>query len=174
MNVVRIVFVALVVFVIQVTAIHRIAIAGCTPDLTVILLVALVLERGPVFAVVIGFLLSFLQDLGNASLLGMNALAKSVLAYGVARVGGGFLLHRVRRVHSQRHHRASDRDVLLSRADDRFVFPVFSSVGALFGARRRVHLRARRAPDAKGGAARWRILTVTRNPYSIPGGARFR
>lgn len=91
MNVARIVFVALVVFVIQVTAIHRIAVAGCTPDLTVILLVALVLERGPVLAVVIGFLLGFLQDLGNASLLGMNALAKSVLAYGVSRVGGGLL-----------------------------------------------------------------------------------
>jgi rod shape-determining protein MreD len=90
-NFVRIIFVALIVFVIQLTAIHRIAIAGCTPDLAVILLVALVLERGPVVAVIIGFFLGFLQDLGNASLLGMNALAKSILAYGVSRVGGGLL-----------------------------------------------------------------------------------
>ena len=91
MNIARIIFVALVVFVIQVTAIQRIAIAGCTPDLTVILLVAIVLDRGPVLAVVIGFLLGFLQDLGNASFLGMNALAKSILAYGVSRVGRGLL-----------------------------------------------------------------------------------
>jgi rod shape-determining protein MreD len=91
MNIVRIFFVALVVFLIQVTAIHRIGVAGCTPDLMVILLVSLALERGPVLAVVIGFLLGFLQDLGNASFLGMNALAKSILAYGVSRIGGGLL-----------------------------------------------------------------------------------
>ncbi|MFA4948713.1 MAG: rod shape-determining protein MreD [Candidatus Krumholzibacteriia bacterium] len=91
MNIVRVIFVALVVFLIQVTAIHRIGVAGCTPDLMVILLVSLALERGPVLAVVIGFLLGFLQDLGNASFLGMNALAKSILAYGVSRVGGGLL-----------------------------------------------------------------------------------
>ena len=78
-------------FIIQLTAIHHIAIAGCAPDLIVILLVVCVLERGPVLAVVIGFLLGFLQDLGNASFLGMNALAKSILAYGVSRLGGGLL-----------------------------------------------------------------------------------
>jgi len=91
MNIVRIIFIALVVLLIQVTAVRHIGVAGCTPDLMVILLVSLVLERGPVLAVVIGFLLGFLQDLGNASLLGMNALAKSILAYGVSRVGGGLL-----------------------------------------------------------------------------------
>jgi rod shape-determining protein MreD len=89
MNIVRIVVVALIVFVIQVTAIRHMAVAGCAPDLMIILLVSLVLERGPVLAVIIGFLLGFRQDLGNASFLGMNALAKSILAYGVSRVGGG-------------------------------------------------------------------------------------
>jgi rod shape-determining protein MreD len=91
MNIVRIFFVALVVLLVQVTAIHRIGVAGCTPDLMVILIVSLVLDRGPVLAVIIGFLIGFLQDLGNASFLGMNALAKSILAYGVSRVGGGLL-----------------------------------------------------------------------------------
>ncbi len=91
MNVARIVFVALVVFVIQVTAIQGMKVAGSAPDLLVILLVAIVLDRGPVVAVVIGFLLGFLQDLGNASFLGMNALAKSIVAYGVSRLGGGLL-----------------------------------------------------------------------------------
>lgn len=91
MNFARIVFVAFVVFVLQVTAIHAIAVAGCFPDLLMILLVAIVLGRSPVAAVVIGFFLGFLQDLGNASFLGMNALAKSVIAYGVSRLGGGLL-----------------------------------------------------------------------------------
>lgn len=91
MSVVRIIFVSLIVFILQVTVIHRIAVAGCIPDFLMILLVALVLERGPVLAVIIGFLLGFLQDLGDASYLGMNALAKSILAYGVSRLGGGLL-----------------------------------------------------------------------------------
>jgi rod shape-determining protein MreD len=91
MNIVRVIFVALVVLLLQVTAIRHIGVAGCTPDLMVILLVSLALDRGPVLAVVIGFLLGFLQDLGNASFLGMNVLAKSILAYGVSRLGGGLL-----------------------------------------------------------------------------------
>jgi rod shape-determining protein MreD len=91
MNVARTILVALLLFVMQMTVVHRIAVAGAAPDLMIVLLVALVLPRGPVFAVIVGFLLGFLQDLGNASFLGMNALAKSVVAYGVARVGGGLL-----------------------------------------------------------------------------------
>jgi rod shape-determining protein MreD len=91
MGILQIIIVALVVFILQVTAIGHMSVAGCAPDLMVILLVALVLGRGPVLAVIIGFLLGFLQDLGNASFLGMNALAKSILAYGVSRVGGGLL-----------------------------------------------------------------------------------
>ncbi len=91
MGILRIMIVAFVVFILQVTAIRAMALAGCVPDLMVILLVSIVLGRGPVLAVIIGFLLGFLQDLGNASFLGMNALAKSILAYGVSRVGGGLL-----------------------------------------------------------------------------------
>jgi rod shape-determining protein MreD len=91
MGILRIMIAAFVVFILQVTAIRHMAVAGCVPDLMVIFLVPLVLDRGPVVAVVLGFLLGFLQDLGNASFLGMNALAKSILAYCVSRVGGGLL-----------------------------------------------------------------------------------
>lgn len=91
MNLARTIFVVLVVFILQVTAIHKMAVAGAIPDLLVVVLVALVLQRGPVVAVVIGFILGFLQDLGNASYLGMNALAKSILAYGISRLGSGLL-----------------------------------------------------------------------------------
>lgn len=95
MNVARTILIALLLFTMQVTVVHRIAVAGAVPDLMIVLLVALVLPRGPVLAVIIGFLLGFLQDLGNASFLGMNALSKSIVAYGVARVGGGLLPEKV-------------------------------------------------------------------------------
>lgn len=90
MNTVRIILVAVVVFILQVTFVHKVTIAGASPDLMIVLLVAFVLGRGPVVAVIVGFLLGFLLDLGNASFLGLNALAKSIIAYGVSRVGGGF------------------------------------------------------------------------------------
>jgi rod shape-determining protein MreD len=90
-NVIRAILAALVVFVLQMTVVSEISIAGASPDLVVVLLILLIADRDPVGAVVIGFLLGFLQDLGNASFLGMNALAKSVVAYGVSRIGGDFL-----------------------------------------------------------------------------------
>lgn len=85
----RVIIIAFIFLVLQVTLVHHISIAGSSPDLVIVLLVALVFERGPVTAVIIGFLLGFLQDLPNASFLGMNALAKSLVAYGVSRLGGG-------------------------------------------------------------------------------------
>ncbi len=91
MNVARTILIAVVLVLLQMTIAHRIAIAGAVPDLMIILVVALVLTRGPVFAVIVGFLVGFLQDLGNAKFLGLNALAKSIIAYGIARLGGGLL-----------------------------------------------------------------------------------
>jgi rod shape-determining protein MreD len=91
MNTVRMILAALFVLTLQMTVARSIAVAGAPPDLLTVLLVILVLERSPVAAVVIGFVLGILQDLGDAHFLGMNALAKSVVAYGVARLGGGLL-----------------------------------------------------------------------------------
>lgn len=87
----RILLLAALIFVLQLKVVPSIGLLGTSPDLVIILLVALVLERGPVAAVIIGFVLGFLQDLGNASFLGMNALVKSLIAYGVSRFGAGFL-----------------------------------------------------------------------------------
>ncbi len=91
MNVVRIAILAFVILVLQMTLIPHMGLADVYPKLMIVALVALVLERNPVTAVIIGFLLGFLQDLGNAAHLGANALAKSLIAYGVARFGAGFL-----------------------------------------------------------------------------------
>jgi rod shape-determining protein MreD len=88
---IRIVLLAALIFILQLKVVPSIGLLGVAPDLVTVFLVALVLEREPVAAVVIGFALGFLQDLGNASFLGMNALAKSLVAYGVSRFGAGFI-----------------------------------------------------------------------------------
>ncbi len=91
MYVLRLIAAAVAVFIIQMTLVHHITLAGASPDMMLVLLVILVLDRKPVTAIIIGFLLGFLQDLGNASFLGMNAMAKSVVAYGIARLGSDYL-----------------------------------------------------------------------------------
>lgn len=94
LRIIGIILITAVVFILQLTVVDEISFGLVAPDLIVVLLVVLVLDRDPVTAVTIGFCLGFLQDLGNASLLGMNALIKSILAYGISRYGGGFLPER--------------------------------------------------------------------------------
>lgn len=87
----RIVIAAMIVFVMQGVVSHRMALLGAIPDFFLVMLAVLAIDRRPVAGVIAGFLLGFLQDLGNAELLGMNALAKSVVGYGIARYGGDYL-----------------------------------------------------------------------------------
>ena len=91
MYIARMLIAAIIVFLLQVTFVHNIPVWGATPDIVLVLLVVIVIDRKPVTAIIVGFLLGFLQDLGNASFLGMNALAKSVIAYGIARFASGYL-----------------------------------------------------------------------------------
>ena len=86
----RMIAAAVIVFIMQTTFVHRINILGAAPDLVLVLLAVLVIDRKPLLAVIIGFSLGFLQDLGNASYLGMNALAKSLLGYGISRFASGY------------------------------------------------------------------------------------
>jgi len=87
----RIILVSFIVFVLQVTLVHSVTVAGASPDLIMVLLVVLVIDRKPVAGIIVGFMLGFLQDLGNASFLGMNALAKTIVGYGIARYGRDYL-----------------------------------------------------------------------------------
>ena len=84
----RIALAAIVILILHLTVVPRLRVAGAVPDLMVILVAAMALGRGPVFAVIAGALIGFLSDLGNASHLGLGVIAKSVIAYGIARVGG--------------------------------------------------------------------------------------
>jgi len=87
----RIMLASFIVFVLQVTLVHSVTVAGASPDLLMIMLVVLVIDRDPITGIIAGFLLGFLQDLGNASFLGMNALAKAIVGYGIAKYGREFL-----------------------------------------------------------------------------------
>ena len=91
MNAVRIATLAFFILVLQLTLIPHMGLADVYPKLMILAIVALVLGRNPVPAVIIGFVLGFLQDLGNAEHLGANALAKSLIAYWVSRFGAEFL-----------------------------------------------------------------------------------
>jgi len=84
--------VLLVVLILQATVAQRIAIAGVRPDLLVAFVVYFAWMRGPVSGVVGGFTVGLLQDLDAPGPLGLNALAKTVVGFIVAKAG--FRVHR--------------------------------------------------------------------------------
>jgi rod shape-determining protein MreD len=65
-----------------------ISIGGIAPDFSIIALVLLALAAGPVPATVAGFVVGLVQDLSNPSLLGLHALCKCLLGYGLGRLRG--------------------------------------------------------------------------------------
>jgi rod shape-determining protein MreD len=84
--------VLLVVLILQATVVHRIAVAGVRPDLLVAFVVYFGWVRGPIPGVVGGFSVGLLQDLDAPGPLGLNALAKTVVGFIVAKAG--FRVHR--------------------------------------------------------------------------------
>ena len=65
-----------------------IAIGSVAPDFTIIALVILALASGPIPGTVGGFLLGLVQDLSNPTLLGLQALCKTGLGFGLGRLRG--------------------------------------------------------------------------------------
>jgi rod shape-determining protein MreD len=65
-----------------------ISIGGVGPDFPIIALVILALAAGPIPGTIGGFLLGLVQDLSNPSLLGVQALCKTVLGFGLGRLRG--------------------------------------------------------------------------------------
>ncbi len=84
--------VLLVVLVLQATIVNRIAISGVRPDLLVAFIVYFGWMRGPIPGVMGGFTVGLLQDLDAPGPLGLNALAKTVVGFLVAKAG--FRVHR--------------------------------------------------------------------------------
>lgn len=59
---------------------------GIAPDFSIIALVVLGLSAGSLPATAGGFLIGLIQDLGNPALLGLQALCKSCLGFGIGRL----------------------------------------------------------------------------------------
>jgi rod shape-determining protein MreD len=84
----------LLCFVLQTTVVPLIGIAGITPDLLMVALFFLALNKGQMAAVGAGFFLGLAQDLFSApSILGQNALSKTLSGF-----FAGFFNERMMRV----------------------------------------------------------------------------
>ncbi|MEK6650199.1 MAG: rod shape-determining protein MreD [Bacteroidota bacterium] len=87
MNVrVRFAAIAVVLFIVQMTFVPLISVAGYTPDLLILWIVAMGIRRGRVETTIGGFLAGFVQDLATTQFLGLAALSKSITGF----VAGAF------------------------------------------------------------------------------------
>src|SRR4029453_6427680 len=64
-----------------------VSIAGVTQDLPLIMVVLLALRRGPVFGCLAGFVTGLLQDAAGGGLIGVQALTKAVIGFGIGIAG---------------------------------------------------------------------------------------
>ena len=63
------------------------SVAGVTPDLPLIMIILLSLRRGPEFGCLTGFVTGFLQDAAGGGLIGVQALTKAVIGFGIGVAG---------------------------------------------------------------------------------------
>jgi rod shape-determining protein MreD len=85
-------FVLGVALVLQSAFLYRIEVFGIRPDLLVAFVVYFGWMRGPVAGAIAGFGIGLMQDLDASGPLGVNALAKTVVGFAVAKAG--FRVHR--------------------------------------------------------------------------------
>jgi rod shape-determining protein MreD len=63
-------------------------IADVAPDIPLIMVILLALRRGPEFGCLGGFTVGILQDMATGGLIGVQALTKSVIGFGIGALGG--------------------------------------------------------------------------------------
>lgn len=78
---------AAVFLVLQAALSSRIALGAVAPDFVVVCVALHALQQGPIRGALYGFILGIVVDLGNPGFLGLNALTKTVVGYGVGRMG---------------------------------------------------------------------------------------
>ena len=71
----------IVALVIQLTLINSVTILGMKPDLIMVVVVVFSLRKGEKEGTISGFASGLLQDIFSTSLLGINALAKTVIGF---------------------------------------------------------------------------------------------
>ena len=83
------------VFVLQTTWVHHLAIGGVQPDLVLLTVVFIALLAGQVEAALLGFAIGLCQDAYSPQDLGLNALSKSLVGFAVGFGRGGLLAETV-------------------------------------------------------------------------------
>ncbi len=72
----------------QATLAPALRIADVAPDIPLIMVVLLALRRGPEFGCVAGFAAGLLQDVAAGGLIGVQALTKALVGFGIGAAGG--------------------------------------------------------------------------------------
>jgi rod shape-determining protein MreD len=86
-DVVKVAVLLFVAVVLQSSIVGTIEIAGATPDLVLVTLVAVALLRGAVWGAVAGFTAGLLLDTANLARLGETALLLTIAGYWIGRYG---------------------------------------------------------------------------------------
>ncbi len=79
------------VFILQTTWVRHLQIGGIQPDLVLLTVIFIALLGGHVEAALLGFAIGLCQDAYSPQDLGLNALAKSLVGFGVGFGRGGIL-----------------------------------------------------------------------------------
>lgn len=87
MKVVRLAFGCFVLLVLQMVLAPRISIGEIAPDFPLLIVAYFAVNRGALQGSIAGFVVGLIQDLFNPALLGLNALVKSVVGYGLGIAG---------------------------------------------------------------------------------------
>jgi rod shape-determining protein MreD len=72
----------------QATLAPALRIADVSPDIPLIMVVLLALRRGPEFGCAAGFFAGLLQDVAAGGLIGVQALTKALVGFGLGTAGG--------------------------------------------------------------------------------------
>jgi rod shape-determining protein MreD len=72
----------------QATLAPALRIADVSPDIPLIVVVLLALRRGPEFGCAAGFIAGLLQDVAAGGLIGVQALTKALVGFGLGTAGG--------------------------------------------------------------------------------------
>ena len=83
LTVVRHILYLALAFLLQTTWVHHLELHGVQPDLILLVLVFIAVATGHTQATMLGFCVGFLQDTSSPEDLGLNALAKSLVGFGV-------------------------------------------------------------------------------------------
>ena len=81
MRIIRNILIIALALLLQSTLFGRFSVWGIRPDLTMLALILLVIDSGPVESVLYGFFIGFIQDVYTPEFLGFNSFTMSLIAF---------------------------------------------------------------------------------------------